>query len=264
MGDEGRPQIEFGVNRQANVIPYLEDVLTAIKKYADGKKKRATVVLDEFQQITFFGDDKVEKQIRTEIQNHRNVSYIFMGSKKHLIHDMFGNPTRPLYKSVKHFPLGKIKEEELIKFIRNKFRNKKMQIPDKFLHNIVSISECHPYYTQYLCHILWELVSDKNKINEGSIRQSLELLIKRESSAYQNMWDMLTTKQRQVLSALAKMNQNDKIFSNEFLIRYNLGSLSSVQRSLSSLIEKDIVDKEEDKYSLIDIFFKKWIEKKYT
>ena len=180
-----------------------------------------------------------------------------------MIYDMFGNPHRPLYKSTKHFPLGKIKEEELIKFIKNKFRSIKTHIPDELVHKITVISECHPYYTQYLCHILWELARDEKRLSEDGITRALELLLKRESSAYQNIWDMLTTRQKQVLSALARKNRNERVFSNEFLIKNDLGSLSSVQRSLSSLMDKDIIDKEEERYSLVDLFFKMWIKEKY-
>jgi AAA+ ATPase superfamily predicted ATPase len=263
VDEGGKPQIEFEINRQVDITPYLEDVLKAVKRYSAKKKKQGVVVFDEFQQVGFFGDDKVEKQIRSEIQSHRNISYIFMGSKKHLIYDMFGNANRPLYKSTKHFPLDKIEEGELTKFIKAKFKNTSKSLPTELAKRIVGISERHPYYTQYLCHIFWELALDRKEITEQDIKESLELLLKRESAAYQNIWDMVTIKQKQVLLALARKVKGEKIFSSEFLAKNNLGSVSSVQRSLNSLIEKDLIDKEEEEYSFIDVFFKMWIREKY-
>lgn len=259
VDNQGKAQVEFEINRQADITPYLDDVLKAVKRYSDKKGKQAVVVFDEFQQVGFFGDDKVEKQIRSEIGSHRNVSYIFMGSKKHLIYDMFGNPNRPLYKSTKHFPLAKIEEGELVKFIKTKFKNTNKKLPTSLARTIVSISECHPYYTQFLGHVLWELTFVRKEITEQNISESLKLLLKRESAAYHNILDMLTARQKQVLLALAQRVKHERIFSTAFLVKNNLGSVSSVQRALSSLIEKDLIDKEKEEYSFIDVFLKMWI-----
>lgn len=85
------------------------------------------------------------------------------------------------------------------------------------------------------------------------------VLLKRESSTYEAIWDLLTVKQKQVLMALANILPEEKIFSSEFLQKHNLGSASTLQRTLRSLIEKDLIDKEGGVYSIIDVFFKKWL-----
>jgi len=60
---------------------------------------------------------------------------------------------------------------------------------------------------------------------------------------------------------LAKAAPDEKLFSSVFLEKYSLGSASSLQRTLRSLIDKDLIDREGDVYSIIDIFFKKWLIK---
>ncbi|MCK4224995.1 MAG: hypothetical protein KAX39_07425 [candidate division Zixibacteria bacterium] len=59
-----------------------------------------------------------------------------------------------------------------------------------------------------------------------------------------------------MLLALARKVKDEKIFSTRFVTRNNLGSVSSVQRSVNSLIERVLIDKEDEEYSFIDVFFK--------
>lgn len=258
MEEDGKPTYSVDVEK-SQTLPMLEDALEAVRRYVDKKKKKAVVVFDEFQQIGQFKTDRVEKIMRSSIQRHKNISYIFMGSKKHLIFDMFNNPSRPFYKSAKPLPLTKIDEDELTEFIQNKFKSTKKNLPKILAKKIVAACECHPYYLQYLCHIIWERIMDKEDVKAKHFSESLNLLLLRESPTYEATWNLLTMKQKQVLLALAKAAPDEKLFSSTFLEEHNLGSASSLQRTLRSLIDKDLVDREKEFYTIIDVFFKKWL-----
>jgi len=237
----------------------LEDVLESVHRFADAKKKKIAVCFDEFQQIAFFKTNKLEKTLRSHFQQHKNISYIFMGSKKHIIRDIFNDPNRPFYRSGKSFPLEKIKQEELAAFIAGKFRRTGKIISLELINNLIETCETHPYYVQYVCNILWENTAGNKEATGGDLQESLETLLKRESSTYEASLDGLTLKQRQVLIALSKASSRDKVFSGEFLRRQNIDSASSMQRILTSLIDKDLIDKEKNSYVILDIFFKKWL-----
>ncbi|MCK4422665.1 MAG: ATP-binding protein, partial [Candidatus Omnitrophica bacterium] len=102
-------QLSWSIDiKKEHILPSLEDVLESINRYIENKKKKGVVCFDEFQQIGQFKTDKLEKMMRSSFQKHKNISYIFMGSKRHLISEMFNSPHRPFYKSGKPFPLEKI------------------------------------------------------------------------------------------------------------------------------------------------------------
>ena len=258
IDETGQPIYSIDIEKR-ETLPLLEDAIEAVKRYGEKRKKKTAVVLDEFQQIGQFKTDRVEKIMRSLIQRHKDVAYIFMGSKKHLISDIFNNPNKPFYKSGKSFPLGKIDKNELLDFIQMKFKTTKKILPKGLAEKIIETCEEHPYYIQYLCHIIWEKATGKRSVKEKIFSESLALLLSRESSTYETTWDLLTVKQKQVLLALAKTSPDEKFFSSIFLERYNLGSASSVQRTLHSLVDKDLVDKEGESYTIIDIFFKRWL-----
>ncbi|MFH1562468.1 MAG: ATP-binding protein [Nitrospirota bacterium] len=256
--NDNLPEIEFEYDKTTNVSPILNDLLTAVKKESDKRGKNGVVVFDEFQEITNYGDDEIERKMRTTFQSHRNVSYIFMGSKRHLMFDMFYNVNRPFYKSGKHFPLEKIKKDNLVSFVKLHFRKGHIQIEDKTIEKIVEISECHPYYTQYLCHILWDECSEQGRIEEKDVDLALLGLLKRETTLFATIWDTISLKQKQVLIGLSQQ-EGIEVFSADFLRRYNLGAASSVQKALKGLMEKELIEKENSRYIISDIFFKRWV-----
>lgn len=256
-GDEG-PDFEFSYDKTADTLPLLDDLLVAVRKQAEKKGQKGLVVFDEFQEIANYEDDEIERKMRSIFQTHREISYVFMGSKKHLIFDLFSNPNRPFYKSGKHFPLGKIEKEVLVDFVSSKFREGKIEIAREMVSEIVDLCEAHPYYVQFLSHILWEEGEERAKIGREKLDTALQNLLKRESGSYVTLWDTLSQKQRQVMSALSQ-EEKAKVFSSKFLQRYNLGAASSLQKTLKSLMEKDLIEKEDGFYVVADVFFKRWI-----
>ncbi len=250
---------EFEFDRTLNISPHIDDLLVAVKKVADQKKKTAVVVFDEFQEIANFDDDEIERKMRSAFQNHRNISYIFMGSKTHLMRDIFNNPNRPFYKSGKHFPLDKIDQKELSLFAKKKFSDQNIVISRNELNSILNNTECHPYYFQMLCHVLWELCMGSRVITEADVDEALDILISRESSVYVAIWEELTIKQKNLMVALAN-EEYPEVFSKMFLETYGLGSSSSIQKALKRLVIKELVQQKNGSYVIYDLFFKKWIQ----
>jgi len=258
--DDQSFHLEFEFDRTGSISPNIDDLLCAANKEADRQNKSAVVVFDEFQEIADFDDDEIERKMRSVFQNHRNVSYIFMGSKTHLMRDIFNNPNRPFYKSGKHFPLGKIDHEELGLFAKKKFSDQDIVIGYNELKSILNNTECHPYYFQMLCNVLWELCMDSRVITESDIGKALDILISRESSAYIAMWEELTIKQKNLMVALAK-EDFPEVFSKKFLETYGLGPSSSIQKALKKLLKKELIQQENGSYIVYDMFFKKWIKR---
>ena len=252
-------QFEFEFDRTTNISPHIDDLLEAVKKIADRQNKSAVVVFDEFQEIANFKDDEIERKMRSVFQNHRNVSYVFMGSKTHLMRDIFNNPNRPFYKSGRHFPLQKISGNELDKFSKQKFSAGGISIGKNEIKNIIIATECHPYYFQMLCNILWETCQEDGRITQDHINEAIDILIARESSIYIAIWESLTGKQKNLLVALAG-EEYPVVFGKKFLAKYMLGTSSSIQKAMKNLLEKDLIQQENGSYVVVDLFFKKWIQ----
>lgn len=115
--------------------------------------------------------------MRSAIQTHEYISYLFVGSKRHLIHDLFSNPNRPFYRAGKIFPLEKIDPDHLGKFIVKRLKAADVTIEQKAVELIVETTECHPYYTQYLCHILYDIMEER-RISADDIPRAIDFLLR--------------------------------------------------------------------------------------
>ena len=130
LDEQGKPKVTFGLTRTSSASPQLEQVLGAPAEIASRGKKRVVVIFDEMQRILEYESDTVERQLRSIIQRHEAVSYLFLGSRKHLIQKMFLDRSRPLYRSAGHYPLGPIGARHWVPFISKKFRESGKAIPD--------------------------------------------------------------------------------------------------------------------------------------
>ena len=259
VDDEGKATLMLGVKRPTMREPELREVLESPRKLARRSQKAICIVFDEFQQILEYENDLVERQLRAVIQHHTQLAYLFMGSRKHLIQHMFLNKSRPLYRSAGHYPLLPIAVEKWKPFIQKRFRQYDKGIDAKIIEKLCCLTKGHPFYTQHLSHVLWERCESGQNVNAGSLEDAVEILLKRESYAYTSLWESLTANQRRFLKGIALNNPGTKPFSSEFLLTFDLKSASSAQSAAESLLEKDIIDRDNGSFSISDRFFAIWI-----
>src|SRR5690606_28769328 len=104
------------------------------------------MVFDEFQQIATYEDDLIERQLRSSIQHHSKVAYLFLGSRKHLLQSMFLEQSRPLYRSAMHYPIGPIAAKHWKPFIATRFRKAHKQFDDELIEQLCLRTQGHPFY----------------------------------------------------------------------------------------------------------------------
>jgi len=260
IDDEGKPVVTFGIGKSSKLDAELSEVLHAADKISESGKKKVVIVFDEFQQILEYESDLVERKLRSIIQGQKNVSYVFLGSRKHVVQKMFLDKSRPLYRAATHFPLGSIKEEDWSPFIRERFTIAEKSITDEQILKICRSTEGHPFYTQHLCHALWELCEPIKAVNDELITQAINTLLARENHAYTILWESLTKNQQRFLKGLTSEPTTVKPFSSEFITKYQLGTPSSTQRAVQTLLEEDIIDHENGSFVVLDRFFRLWIQ----
>jgi AAA+ ATPase superfamily predicted ATPase len=108
IGNDGNPVLKFGVNREGYVARIAEEILDVPQKIAENQESQIVIVLDEFQEVSKYSDKKWQHKIRSYIQKHKSVSYIFAGSQKNMMKNFFAKRASPLYNSTLHFPLEPI------------------------------------------------------------------------------------------------------------------------------------------------------------
>ena len=260
IDENGKPklQLEYS-NRKSTISNLLEDVYQLPQRLAVEKKKQVVVVFDEFQEISNLDGEQFEKELRSNIQHHEKISYVFMGSKTHILLNMFNDKNRAFYKIGKMFYLSKLPKMDLVSFILKRFTEGSYNINTDTAEEICNITKNHPYYTQMLCHEIWEICFDNKEVGERDLNIASDRIIKNQSELYLRIWDNLSIYQKELLIALINSG-GESVFSEVYREKNRLPGASTVNKCISALREKGIVEKNKDIYEVPDMFLAKWLK----
>jgi len=250
----GIPSFQINIQSADDADKSLQKIFSYLTK--SGKK--IIIAIDEFQQIANYPEKNVEAVLRTNIQRATGVNFIFSGSQKHILLSIFSQYGKPFYQSTEMMQLERISVNDYSKFIISKFGKGKKQINESPAETILEICRRHTFYVQFLCNRLYGLKD--HTITESLVRDTLESILKENEAVYINYRNLLTEYQWKVLIAIAKEGNAKLITSKEFITNYKLGTPSSVHTAVKSLLNKEMIYKEQDDYFIYDVFLERWLE----
>ena len=234
----------------------LEELMNSISKYS--QKRKLVIAFDEFQEIAKYTEPGFEKRLRSFIQQHANICYIFSGSQKHLLTEMFNTNNRAFYKSAESFPLHRIETKHYIPWIQGLFNRKNVHLSAEFAEEIVTRFENHPMHIQNFLFHLWNEPAEKG-FAPGVIDKLEKEIIEKRSSEHTMLWETLSINQKKTLK-LILLNKGINLFNADALKLVNLKTGSLVTKALTALMKKEIIVKNGN-YMIQDIVFKKWLQK---
>ena len=234
----------------------LEELMNILSKYS--QKRKLVIAFDEFQEVADYTEAGFEKRLRSFIQQHSNICYLFSGNQQHLITEMFNSNNRAFYKLAESFPLGKIETKNYIPWVQNLFGRKNVHLPAELIEEIVAKFENHPMYIQNFLFHLWEEPAKKG-FSTDTINRVENLIVEKRSLEYTILWETLSINQKKTLK-LILLNNGANLFNADSLKSVSLKTGSLVTKALSSLIKKEIIVKNGN-YQIQDVVFKKWLQK---
>ncbi|MEL6612215.1 MAG: ATP-binding protein [Bacteroidota bacterium] len=254
----GNPVVQFGSRVDDAPEPILEDALDAPARLAEKRGKRVVVVYDEIQRLAEYGDDSAERLLRSRTQAHEGVAYLFTGSRKHLIREMFMDRGRPLYQTAGHYPIGPIATEHWVPFVTERFERAERSVEEGVVAALCARTEGHPYYTQHLAHALWEITPSGEAATVERLGQALDVVLTRLAYPFTVVWEGMTANQRTLVQGLVRGGREAQVFSSAFLRTLRLAP-SSASRAIEGLIQSDVIDRDETGYVVTDRFFRLWV-----
>lgn len=263
------PQFSFGVDPindftisfdwQA-VRKHKDEILNLPEEIAKKKKIHFIICLDEFQNLTAFPEyEKLEKAMRAAWQHQKRVTYCLYGSKRHMMTDIFNNPSKPFFRFGELILLQKIKREKWVAFIQQKFKETDKQIKLSLAEKITDLMKNHSWYVQQLSHYTW--LKTKKIVNRTNITNALDELISTNIPFYQKETERLSIGQINLLKAIAEEEQ--RLTAMRVLDKYKLGTSGSVIKNRTTLRNADIIDNLEGRECFLDPAFEMWFKQEY-
>lgn len=254
----GLPEISFDF---ASLKQY-EQSLAGILHFLEKQGKTILIAIDEFQQIVQYPERNTEAMLRTLIQPLKNIRFIFSGSSKHVLMQLFNSSRRPFFGTTQMISLDPIDQPVYEGFIRELFARHRRKIEADALAFVSQFTRLHTYYTQAVCNRLY--AAGYKRITEKEALAACGELLKEQENTFFQYRNLLTAAQWQLLKSIAKEDKLYQPNARQFITRHRLGTPSHVARGLEALLNKEMIYQEEDEkgsyYRVYDCFLARWLE----
>lgn len=266
--DEFRPEFSVGamglkmaLRRPEATAPGIADVLMGLDAACGAVKRRAVIVMDEFQQLSSLNygrsDFTLEGAIRHAVERAKHVCYVFSGSQRHLLEDMFANPDRPLYRHCRKMQLRRIASADYARFFERASQARwGKHFPEAVIEHILTLTHRHPYYVNALCARLWEA----NKPPTVELATAIWRKVAAEDAAVvAHQVRNLSATQRAMLVGIATAGAVEYPTGREFLAHIRLSA--STGSGAKDVLEADDLIRQNDEghWELVDPVMQEYI-----
>ena len=255
----GEPIFDIGIGQIND--PYL--TLEEIFKYLESADKPCVIAINEFQQISNYPEKNTETTIRALIQKSKNCTFVFAGSQRNLMQNIFFSTSRPFYHTVNLINLNPLKREIYVDFVKSHFVNEGKDIADESITWVYDLFEGHTWYMQSVFKELFALAKSGETVSAELIYEAIDSKVDTYSPLFRNTLNQLSESQKELLYSIAKEGKASGITSGRYIKNHGLLSPSSVQTAAKQLIEKGIVTSENNVYYVADRFFGLWMSRVY-
>lgn len=255
----GEPVFDIGLGE----IKELNFSLEEIFKYLEQADRPCIIAIDEFQQVANYPEKNVEALLRTYIQHSKNTSFVFAGSQRHLLENIFFSSSRPFYQSVQALHLKAISFDSYHDFAVKNFSDSNKIIALQYIRTIYELLEGHTWYLQNIMNEIYGLIKTGEEVDLEIVQQAFSNKLFNLQPLFQTTLNLLTERQKDLLIAISKEGKATSLLSGAFIKKHALHSTSSAQSALKQLLEKEIVTVEDKYYYVYDRFFGLWLKTQY-
>lgn len=255
------PMGDVSFNLQLGDIQQSTNSLNEIFHYLSIADRPCIVAIDEFQQIAQYPETNVEATLRTHVQHCQNAQFIFAGSRRHTMGQMFTSASRPFFQSVSIMHLDSIDKQKYDAFAKGHFAEAGKTLQDGVTDKVYELSRGITWYSQKLFNTIFAHTAQGESADATSVGEALSYILDTQEFSYKETMFRLPEKQKLVLTALAKEGPAKNITSAAFIRKYHLPSASTVQAAVKGLLEKDFIMLEQGVYTVYDIFLGYWIQR---
>lgn len=240
-------ELSIEINRRKEKPAYhVLDILERLERLAEKTDKKIILFFDEFQCIgEITPDHAMESVLRQVAQLTKSITFIFSGSNRHLLHELFDDRNRPFYKLCERITLDRISKEDYAKHIQKAATKVwKTEISLRALECLFNYSERHPYYLNLLCS---RLLFEKRSPTPELIEKIWKQYVMEERSNVASEIELLSKNQRKLLTVLARTNGTNAPLGREFIQQANM-SKATIDQALTFLEKRDYLFKDEHGY----------------
>ena len=223
--------------------------------------KPCIVAFDEFQQIVNYREKNVEALLRGRIQHLSNCNFIFCGSQRHLIAEMFMSSKRPFYASTEMMGLKPIPLDTYTELVNRMLDQFGKSLQDGTVEYVYKLAQGNTAFMQRIFHFAFNRIGKGEECSIDVVKSAFVDMLDAAEDVYQPLLSRLPEHQKMLLYAVAKTGRAQKILSGSFIRANSLKSSSSVQAALKKLLEMDLLSVENNEYFVTDMLLQFYLQR---
>jgi hypothetical protein len=221
------------------------------------------VFFDEFQDIVENLEDKAARHLlgvlRGEIQRHSRIAYIFAGSARGSMLDLFTAETSHFYQSATILEVGPIPRGDMGAFLAEQFARGGRKLEADILQAIFALAGDSPSDQQQFSYHLWTQ-STPGHMGLPELRRAFATLMAEVSRRGEIILDEATPAQRRALLAIAV--REDEEFARDSFLRFaGFSRHSSLTAAMRAFLKGNnaILEKRGSKVRYRERFMRLWM-----
>ena len=216
-------------------------VLERLEKLSETTQQKLVLFFDEFQCIGEIADDQsMESVLRQVAQLTQSISFVFSGSNRHLLNQLFEDRKRPFYKLCERITIERIENSHYKQHIQKAaFDIWKNPLDELVFESLFACSERHPYYINLLCS---RMFLKKDQPSAEVVENMWAQYVREERSSVASELDMLSRNQKKLLTMLAREHGTNAPLGQDFVQKSRI-SKATIAQALGFLEKHDYVEK---------------------
>ena len=221
------------------------------------------VAINEIQQIAKHPEKRFDAILRAQVHKAKNCLFIFGGSDKRVVHEMFLSADHPFFLCADMMELHPIPKQVYVPYVVNLFQKNGRTLSADDVEKVYNFFEGYTGYMQKLFFKVFSRTRFGETCSLELLREVVDEIIFCSDTVYREVLSNYSSRQKQLLYAIAQEGVAKRLTSNHFIKHYSLGSASAVQSSCNILLERDLIMEYEKSYILTDRLFALWIKRLY-
>ena len=206
------------------------------------------IVLDEFQDVAFV--DEAPAQMRSCLEALGDVPVVLLGSKRHMLADLFAAPDAPLSQWGTDLQFKPIPYDDYHGYMQERFSQRRLEISREVAVSLQDGMQRVPEAINRLCAQILEL-HERTEIDHAKVGSALVTLLENREGRYASYLSTFSGTDEIVLTEIARHGRVEHPQSKSFLRNLDLSS-RTVGLSVKRLWDQGVVEHVEGSYRVAD------------
>lgn len=252
---EGKVSVSFdsrtGEERWGEI---LQDALRMLARVSEGHT--TSFVMDEFQRIAEI-DKGLAGVFKAAADDLRGTSFVFAGSKLHLMREISSGPGAPLLGMGEKISLDTIPEQFMVEYLiaRSAIGKKTMSV-DAAQHVYKSVRAI-PNDVQRLAYATFDVAATAH-IGPSDVDEGMRVILSHEATDFAEAYERLAPSQQRVIRLLAQQ-PTEMVYTKVFMDAAQVANDNAIRTALRVLTERELVHRKGRTWEVSSTFFQEWL-----